>query len=178
MNNKFLSVALGLLAVVGLLGAAPDRVWGQSCDTTKTTICTLEVWLEHARKNQDKEVREMLKSRSIKVLVQTVQYWRPTGGHPPANIALGSAVSAEDARWVIDFALKYNDRIEFLIMQRLNPPNYAAVATSAWDEKSQIPLSPENLERLRDPKLTTEEFHALYIQLTGEAHSPKKTSFY
>ena len=108
------------------------------------------------------------------MLNHTIQFWRPRGGHPPTNIAIGSAVSAEDARMVIDFALKYNDRIDLLVLRPLNPPNYAAVATSAWDEMSQIPIKPEDLERLRDPKLTTEEFHSLYYELTNEGNVQNK----
>jgi len=42
------------------------------------------------------------------------------------------------------------------------------VATSAWDEKSETKITPEQLEQLRDPNLSTEEFHALYVKLTGE----------
>ena len=69
---------------------------------------------------------------------------------------------------IIDLALQYNDRVELLILRPLNPPNYAAIATSAWDELSQIPITPENLEALRDPSLTTEQFQALYAKLTKE----------
>jgi len=58
-------------------------------------------------------------------------------------------------------------------LQRLNPPFYVAVATSAWDDNSETKITPEQLEQLRDPKLTTREFHALYVKLTGEANIPQ-----
>ena len=86
-------------------------------DTSKTTICTIEIWLANKHKKQKREIKKFLKSKSLKVLGHTVQYWRPKGGHPPTNIAIGSAVSAEDARFVIDFALKYNDRIDLLVLR-------------------------------------------------------------
>ena len=152
----------------------PPSSYKAPCDTSKTTVCTIEIWLAHKHKKQKKELRSFLKARAIKVLNHTIQFWRPKGGHPPTNIAIGSAVSAEDARMVIDFALKYNDRIDLLVLRPLNPPNYAAVATSAWDEMSQIPIKPEDLERLRDPKLTTEEFHSLYYELTNEGNVQNK----
>ncbi len=148
-----------------------------ACDKSKTTICTIEIWLAHKQKKRKKELRDFLKSKSIKVLRHTVQYWKPRGGHPPTNIAIGSAVSAEDARLVIDLALEYNDKVDMLIVQSLNPPNYAAIATSAWDENSQIPITSEEFEALKDPKLTTEEFHALYRKLTDEANL-KMPGFY
>ncbi len=152
----------------------PPASYKAPCDTSIITICTIEIWLAYKHKKQKKELRGFLKSKSIKVLHHTIQFWRPKGGHPPTNIAIGSAVSAEDARMVIDFALKYNDRIDLLVLRPLNPPNYVAVATSAWDEMSQIPIQAEDLERLRDPKLTTEEFHSLYYELTNEGRVQNK----
>ena len=152
----------------------PSSSYKPPCDTSKITICTIEIWLAHKHKKQKKELRGFLKSKSIKVLNHTIQFWRPKGGHPPTNIAIGSAVSSEDARMAIDFALKYNDRVDLLVLRPLNPPNYVAIATSAWDELSQIPIKPEDLERLRDPKLTTEEFHSLYYELTNEGNVQNK----
>lgn len=177
--NKFTIGFLGFVLMVGSLAqAAPEGEYApkpqQKCDTSKTTICTIEVWLAHLQSKNDVEIREFFKSKSIKVLRNTIQYWKPTGGHPPTNIAIGSAVSAEDARMALELALKYNDKIEFLILQRLNAPNYVAIGHSAWDEASQIPISPENLKRLMDPSLTTEQFHALYLESTGEKNIPQK----
>ncbi len=152
----------------------PGPEYKPPCDISKTTICTIEIWLANKHKKQKREIKKFLKSKSLKVLGHTVQYWRPKGGHPPTNIAIGSAVSAEDARFVIDFALKYNDRIDLLVLRPLNPPNYVAIATSAWDELSQISITQDELTRLRDPKLTTEEFHSLYYELTNEANVQNK----
>ncbi|MFQ5482768.1 MAG: hypothetical protein ACE5ER_08410 [Nitrospinaceae bacterium] len=174
---------VGGMALAGLLAAGASPVWtpdpaegaGKSdCDISKTTICTIEMWLAHKQKKNNKEIRQTLKDRSVKVLRQTIQYWRPRGGHPPTNIAIGRGLNAGDARWVIDLALKYNDTVSGLVQQRLNPPNYVAIATSAWDAKSETPISPEELERLRDPALTTEQFHALYVELTGEQGLPRE----
>lgn len=134
-----------------------------------STIRTIEVWLAHKQKKRKKELLEFLKSKSIKVLRHTVQYWKPKGGHPPTNIALGGGLSAGDARMAIELALNYNDDITGLIHQRLNPRNYVAIATSAWDDNSETPITSDQLAALRDPKLSTEEFHRLYLKLTGEA---------
>ncbi|MGV7220064.1 MAG: hypothetical protein ACQ9MH_00910 [Nitrospinales bacterium] len=144
------------------------------CKKGNTTICTLEMWLEHKHKKNNRAIRKVLKDKTIKVLHHTIQYWKPKGGHPPTNIAIGRGLSAEDARWVIDLALEYNDRVNGLIFQSLNPPNYVAIATSAWDEDSETPITPEQLAQLRDPKLSTQEFHALYVSLTNEKNIPGK----
>jgi hypothetical protein len=166
---------LGVALAVGFAGtalagdvAAKDYV-PSGCKIEKTTICTIEIWLERKHKKNNRQLRKMLKSESIKVIRNTIQYWPPRGGHPPTNIAIGRSLTAEDARWVIDLALRLNDNINGLIFQRLNPPNYVAIGTSAWDDKSETPITPEQLAQLRDPKLTTKEFHALYVKLTNEA---------
>ncbi len=146
------------------------------CQRDKTSICTIEIWLAHKQKKNNKAIRKELKDKSIKTLRKTIQYWKPKGGHPPTNIAIGRGISAEDARYVIDLAIKLNDKIDGLIHQRLNPPNYVAIATSAWDAKSETKISQESLEKLRDPSLKSEEFHKLYRKLTGEADV--KPAFY
>ena len=80
---------------------------------------------------------------------------------------------------MIDVAIQYNDNVDRLILRPLNPPNYVAIATSAWDEQSQVLITPKDLENLRDPKLTTEEFQALYAELTNEVdHVKKGVKFY
>jgi len=163
-------IIYSLLAVFLLAGGAlsTTSAVAASCDTSITTICTIEMWLSHKQKKKKKELRSYLKSKSLKVLRHTIQYWKPKGGHPPTNIAIGRGLSAEDARLVIDLALQYNDEINGLIFQSLNPPNYVAIATSAWDDNSETIITPDQLVALRDPKLTTEEFHRLYRELTKE----------
>ena len=164
-----------LLAVFLLAGISLTPVSESvSCDTSITTICTIEMWLAHKHKKKKKELRSYLKSKSIKVLRHTIQYWKPRGGHPPTNIAIGGGLSAADARLVIDLALQYNDDINGLIHQRLNPSNYVAIATSAWDDNSETPITQDQLAALRDSKLTTEEFHRLYRELTKEAEVAQK----
>ena len=139
-----------------------------SCVKKKTSICTIEIWLAHKHKKDKHAIYQRLRDSSIKVIRSTVQFWRAKGGHPPENIAIGRAVKAEDARYAINLALELNDNIEYLVIQRLNPPNYVAIGTSAWDEKSLIKISPSELKELKNPALTTEEFHKLYLEFTGE----------
>jgi hypothetical protein len=172
-------VSLTVLFLFGfILVSLPTYVesaaYKPNCDTNKTTVCTIELWLAHKHKKNNREIRKFLKSKQLKVLRHTIQYWKPKGGHPPTNIAIGSMVSAKDARLMIEIALKYNDKIDGLILRPLNPPNYVAIATSAWDEQSEILISPENLEKLRDPKLNTQQFQALYAELTNEVENSKK----
>tara|TARA_B110000438_G_scaffold22611_1_gene20459 strand:+ start:359 stop:943 length:585 start_codon:yes stop_codon:yes gene_type:complete len=185
--KRLIILAIGLLGFwVMLSGSAlavskehlfPGPEYKPPCDTSKTTICTIEIWLSHKHKKQKKQIKGYLKSKSLKVLNHTIQIWRRGNGHPPTNIAIGSAISAKDARMAIDIALKYNDKVDTLILRPLNPPNYVAIATSAWDEDSEVSIKPEELAKLRDPQLTTEEFHSLYYELTNEA-GVQRNKFY
>ncbi|MEW6325902.1 MAG: hypothetical protein AB1515_11025, partial [Nitrospirota bacterium] len=65
-------------------------------------------------------------------------------------------------------AKTYNRDIKFLLPQFRFFPRHIVIGSSAFDESSQIPVSAADVERLADPALTTEQFHALYRQLTGE----------
>jgi hypothetical protein len=153
-----------------------SETYKPSCDTSKTTVCTIEMWLAHKHKKNNREIRKILKSKQLKVLRHTIQYWKPKGGHPPTNIAIGSMVSAEDARSMIGLAIKYNDKVDRLILRPLNPPNYVAIATSAWDEQSEVLITPEDLKKLMDPKLSTLQFQTLYAELTNEVENIKKSA--
>ena len=95
--------------------ATKEQYIPSGCKIEKTTICTIEIWLERKHKKSNRELRKMLKGESIKVIRNTIQYWPPRGGHPPTNIAIGRSLTAEDARWVIDLALRLNDNIDGLI---------------------------------------------------------------
>ena len=55
----------------------PDRKSGVSrgCQIDHTTICTIEVWLEHKHKKDKQALRKMLKDKHIKVLHHTFQFW-------------------------------------------------------------------------------------------------------
>jgi len=175
--KKIVSLAVLFLlsfTLISLPAFAESGVYKPNCDTNKTTVCTIELWLAHKHKKKNREIRKFLKSKHLKVLRHTIQYWKPKGGHPPTNIAIGSMVSARDARLMIDIAIKYNDKIDRLILRPLNPPNYVAIATSAWDEQSEVLINPEDLEKLRDPKLNTEQFQTLYAELTNEVENAKK----
>jgi hypothetical protein len=87
-------------------------------------------------------------------------------GKPPTNIGLGPSVTAERARAAIRMAKKYNRDVTILLPERLFPDHYVAIASSGFDDTVEYPVSAEQLTELENPELTTEQFHALYRQLT------------
>jgi hypothetical protein len=89
-------------------------------------------------------------------------------GNPPENIAIGKNISANVARLAIRLAITYNRDIKFLLPEYRFFPDHIVIGSSAFDEKSQIPIRPEDLDRLSDTSLSTPQFHDLYRHLTGE----------
>ena len=89
-------------------------------------------------------------------------------GNPPENIAIGKDIPADVARLAIRLAITYNRDIKSLLPEYRFFPDHIVIGTSAFDEKSEIPIRPEDLKRLSDPALSTSQFHDLYRQLTGE----------
>lgn len=93
-------------------------------------------------------------------------------GQPPQNIGLGRDVPAEHAREAIRLALKYNLGVGILLPERLFPPRFVTIASSNYDDTVEYPIDQQALERLRDPRLSTEEFHGLYRALTSAPKAP------
>lgn len=89
-------------------------------------------------------------------------------GNPPENIAIGKAVPVDVAQSAIRLAITYNRGVRFIIAEKRLAPYYLAIGTSMFDERLQIPISPEDLNKLADPGLDSSRFHALYRQLAGD----------
>lgn len=86
-------------------------------------------------------------------------------GNPPTNLAIGRNVSAPIARLAIQLAQTYNRGITLLLPEERLAPHYIGFGSSIFDELFQYPVTPEDVKRLADPALTTDQFHALYRQL-------------
>lgn len=111
--------------------------------------------------------QEFLDAGLVNVHVQVARK-----GNPPANIGLGSQVPADKAREAIRLALKYNHAVSILLPERLFPPRFVTIASSNFDDTVEYPILNEDLARLRDTSLTTEQFHELYRQLTSVQLKP------
>jgi len=124
----------------------------------------VELFLAKERKGDlDAITKEFQKMGIIRIRSQFFRL-----GHPPENIAIGKDIPADVARLAIRLAITYNQDIKYLLPEYRYFPDHIVIGSSAFDEKSQIPIQPEDLKRLSDPSLTTPEFHDLYRRLTGE----------
>jgi hypothetical protein len=154
---KIIAGALGILA----LATAPALSGGNSSRPTALSPILVEIWLSDAGRQDAKAIQESFAS----VLISRVRFQFFRAGHPPKNIAIGWNVPAPIARLGIELAIRYNRGVQYLIPEAVLPKDYIAIGTSAFDEPLQIPVSPENLKKLADPRLTTTQFHNLYREI-------------
>ncbi len=124
----------------------------------------VELFLAKERKGDLDTIKKELEGAGITRI--RPQFFRL--GNPPENIAIGKEIPADVARLAIRLAITYNRDIKFLLPEYRFFPDHIVIGSSAFDEKSQIPIRPEDLKRLSDPALTTPQFHDLYRELTGE----------
>jgi hypothetical protein len=127
-----------------------------------------DVFLSPDHKEDWNTIKKELESHSIHKV--KAQFFRK--GNPPTNVQIGSGISAEVARMVIEVAIQYNRGVTDLLPQFRFFPNQVSVGTSAFDESVPVAVRPEDLERLRERSLSTSEFHRLYRTLTHEAADP------
>ena len=81
-------------------------------------------------------------------------------------LAVGRCVPAYLARHIIKTAIKYTSGVDSLVTQAFLPAHWVGVATTTFDEPSQQFINAEQLERLIDPSLNDEQFHALYREFS------------
>lgn len=124
----------------------------------------VELFLMKERRKDGPFIKELLAEQKIKRVL--IQYFR--AGNPPKNIVLGNRIPADVARMMIELAIHYNNGITHLLPEFRFYPHYAAFGSSSFDIQAQIPITPENLDKLRDTALSDEEFHVLFRSLTGE----------
>jgi hypothetical protein len=169
-SNRFIGGVIlfcGLTAFQPPCFSDPYLLISQSEDPQNREV-NKKILVEAFLSSEQRKNRETFKKEleAVSITRVTIQFFRL--GHPPQNIAIGRNVPGEIARLAIRLAVTYNQGVKFLLPQYRFSHDYIAIGTSAFDESSQIPIRPEDLEQLSDPDLSTPEFHALYQKLTGE----------
>ena len=77
-------------------------------------------------------------------------------------VAVGRCVPAYIARHVMLKALKYTSGITSLVNQAFLHTHWIGIGTTTFDEPSQQIVNADQVQQLLNPKLSSEEFHALY----------------
>lgn len=132
----------------------------------------VELFLARERKGDIDKIKQELEALSITRI--RPQFFRL--GNPPQNIAIGKNIPAPVARVALQLAITYNGGVKYLLPEYRYFPDHIVIGSSAFDEASQIPVTSEDVEKLLNSNLSTDEFHALYRHLTGEdVQLPKYT---
>lgn len=180
-SNLFFRILCGLLVCLSMSGFMSAVVKAEEQRIIRTDVkedqeanrkILVELFLAKERKGDIDQIKQELGALSITRV--RPQFFRL--GNPPPNIAIGKNIPASVARVAMRLAITYNGGISYLLPEFRYFPDHIVIGSSAFDESSQIPVAPEDVEKLLNPELSTEEFHALYRHLTGEdVQLPKYT---
>lgn len=114
------------------------------------------------KKNRKAIYKEFAEMGSTRVALRPF----PMGDKTAKVIAIGRCVPAYIARHVMQTLIKYTSGVESLVHQSFISSHWFGVAVTMFDEPSQQKVSPEQVQQLLDPSLSTEEFHALYREFS------------
>jgi hypothetical protein len=146
----------------GGLRAEPAYDCGAAENRDRPT--TVEIVLAQKWKPEAEAVKRALiaDSPDVKVRVRFYPFL-----DPPANIGIGSCVSADVARRAMEEALRTTGGIHRLIRQDILPHHWVKIGSTDTAELAWIPVEPDDFAALRDPALTTEQFQELYRRLAA-----------
>lgn len=136
------------------------------CNAPENKDNPTKIDLKLAKKKWKKKKREIKKDileedKNLKVRLTFFPFL-----DPPMNLGIGKCVSAAHGRLTIKKALEYNRGIDQLIMQEFMPHHWTRVGATDLAELTFIKISSEELTRLSDPSLSTEQFQKLYLELS------------
>jgi hypothetical protein len=156
-----------LLLGVCLLVGSPAISWAEpsydcEAEENRRTPTTIEIVLAKKWKDRAEEIRRAL-TESVSNLKVRVKFFPFLD--PPTNLGIGKCVSAEVARTAIRGAMTYGGGVTRLIRQDIMPHHWVKIGSTDTAELAWNPISAEELARLNDPALSTEQFHELYRRL-------------
>jgi len=149
-----------------VLSTAVHPSWAATYDCqaeeNRSQPTTVEIVLSQKWKDQGGAVKQALASGqdAVKVRVRFFPFV-----DPPANIGIGKCVTAEDGRRAIQEMMRYFGKVNYLIRQDILPHHWVKIGSTDTAELAWIAVTPDDLARLNDPALTTEQFQNLYRQL-------------
>lgn len=162
MSRLYPVVLMGLCVAIGVAGSSPARSEEERpAGSSDHGAILVELALAADRKNDLPAIKKAFAAAGVtKVRAQIYR-----AGQPPTNIAIGPAVPAPVARLAFRLAQDYNGGVTLLLPEERLAPHYIGFGSSIFDELFQYPVSQDDVARLTDPNLTTEEFHRVYRQL-------------
>lgn len=144
--------------ILGLVTASPSAFADDACVPVEKKRIKVEGYISKKFKKQRRAIfKEFSEMGNTRVALRPFPM-----GDTAKVVAIGRCVPAYIARHVLQTALKYTGGVENLVTQAFIAPHWFGVGVTMFDEPSQQKVTPEQVQQLLDPALSTEEFHALY----------------
>lgn len=139
-----------------------ETVYDCTAPENRDKPTTIEIVLAQKWKGQVDEIKQAFGSdtNGIKVRLKFFPFL-----NPPTNIGIGKCVTAENGRRALQAAVPYLGKIDRLIRQEILPHHLVKIGSTDTDETAWIPITPQDMARLTDPSLTTDQFQTLYRDL-------------
>ena len=158
--NIFIVAGTLLFAQIVVAGDKP------ACKPIDKKRVKIEAWVAKRFKKEKKAIKEELGSlgnTKVKLRVFPMK-------EPAHVIAIGRCVPAYIGRHALRSALKYAGGVESLVHQTILSDYWIGLGTMAFDEYSQSQITQEQLKKLLDESLDTNDFQEMLKQysLPGE----------
>ena len=156
-----------LIFFVGVFG--PLFLWvltgtamSEECSPIEDKPVKVEAWMS---KQYEKSLRQIRNEFSAMGNTRVTLWVYPTK-NPSKIVAIGSCVPAYIGRHMLRKAIEYSGGVSSLVHQGFFSSNWIGVGTSVFAESSFRPVTKDQLTKLMDTSLDSEEFQATYRQLT------------
>ena len=149
------------IAIAWLTAYLPAEA-GAPCRPLDERPIKVEAWMTKKRYPEFREMRKAFR-RMGNTYVSIFTY---PGENPSRVVAIGSCVPAYIARHILEKTVEYYGEVKSLVHPGFVAPHWVGLATSLFAENSFSHITPEQLNRLLDPTLDNDQFHALYREFT------------
>ncbi len=152
------SVLGGMVLILGLMIASPNAFAADACVPVEEKRVKVEGYISKKFKKQRKAIyKEFAAMGHTRVALRPYPV-----GNTSKVIAIGRCIPAYIARHVLERTLKYTSGVNQVVNQAFISPHWFGVGVTIFDEPSQQDVTPEQVQQLLNPDLSTAEFQALY----------------
>lgn len=153
-----MSVLGGMVLILGLVIASPNAFADDVCVPVEEKRVKVEGYISKKFKKQEKAIfKEFAEMGHTRVALRPYPV-----GDTSKVVAIGRCVPAYIARHVLERTLKYTSGVDQIVNQAFISSHWFGVGVTMFDEPSQQNVTPEQVQQLLDPALSTDEFQALY----------------
>lgn len=157
-NKTSLTIAMAFLLTLGITAPQTFANEKEECVPIDKKQVKVEGYISKNFKKDRKAIyKEFAEMGRTRVALRPFPM-----GKTSKVVAIGRCVPAYIARHVLQKTLKYTSGVESLVTQAFISTHWFGVGVTMFDEPSQQIVSPEQVQQLMDPSLSTEEFQALY----------------